>query len=87
MAAKIDQLQKVQFDVIKTDITMSEREGTSSNNWKCTVKFLLQNNMVKTYNDILFTDALFQYITAASSLTNSKVDTFRGIDKYAPTNA
>lgn len=54
---------------------MESRESSSASQKTYSIVFQLQNGQTKNYDNI-FTDAMFQYITAASSLTNSSLTSF-----------
>lgn len=74
LTSAVDLLQSTHFEVIKSDIKKNARTS-SSDTTKYDIQFLIQNGDIKTYPNI-FTDAVFQYITAASSLTNSTLTSF-----------
>ena len=67
----IDNLQSVQFEVIKANIQVN----SESNSTNYTIVNLLQDGSNQT-QVTTFDDALFQFITSASSVRNSTLTTF-----------
>ena len=73
LTSLIAQLQQNQFAVIQSRIAMNNRIGNSNlDSQTYNTYFLLQNNATQVYPQI-FNDALFQYITYASSIVNSSI--------------
>ena len=71
----INDLQDIQFEIIKANIYMQSRISSSSADLAYNIQYLLQNNKTKIQSN-LYNDALFQYITSASSIRNSTLSSF-----------
>jgi PAS domain S-box-containing protein len=71
----IDTLQTIQFEVIKARIQMQAIQSDSLDSQTYPIVELLQNSQTSTTASI-YNDALFQYITAASSIRNSSLGSF-----------
>ncbi|CAD8205602.1 unnamed protein product [Paramecium octaurelia] len=71
----VDRLQVIQFDMIEFRIKVESRSGMQIDDDQYDVVFLLSNNETKTYGNI-FNDAVFAYITSASSFKKATLSQF-----------
>ncbi|KAM3130308.1 hypothetical protein pb186bvf_017604 [Paramecium bursaria] len=73
----VNNLQNIQFDVIKARITEEARQSDNLDLQTYPIAFLLTSGAIQIYQNI-FNDALFQFITSASSLRNATLTSFNG---------
>ncbi|CAK86810.1 unnamed protein product (macronuclear) [Paramecium tetraurelia] len=71
----VDKLQLIQFDMIEFRIKVESRSGEQIDDDQYDVVFLLSNNETKLYGNI-FNDAIFAYITSASSFKKATLSQF-----------
>jgi len=74
LATLIDDMQALQFDVIKAEIKMEKRMSESYNEPEVIVESLLSSTI--KYDTSNLTDALFTYLSQASSVRNSSLSYF-----------
>ncbi|EGR31396.1 PAS domain S-box family protein [Ichthyophthirius multifiliis] len=68
----VNQLQEIQFEIIKRKVNLDQNIYNTLEKQIYNIKFELQNGQSKEYENT-FTDAMIQYITAASALTNTTI--------------
>lgn len=74
----IDNLQAVQFDTIRAQINMQSRSNKDDlTDLSYNISSMVQGGTVKSEEET-FNDALFQFITSASSIRNSTLASFAG---------
>jgi len=80
----IDNLSSVQFNIMKSTEKL-ESDGVTTYDSQ-NIKLVHQLDLITDTEERIYTDAIFQYITAASSVRNSTIANIKDLTKTSDTN-
>lgn len=68
-------MNDLQFEIVRDRIAMEKKINKNGEvqTLKYNIQYLLQNGETRIYRNIIFNDAVFQYITAATAIYNSSL--------------
>ena len=68
-------MNDLQFIIVRDRISMEKKISKNGEveTLKYNIQYLLQNGETRIYRNIIFNDAVFQYITAATAIYNSSL--------------